>query len=60
MRRAKRGLDTDRALAMLWLSGGCHFGIASLETKTQTLTNLIRVRGLWFYLVRSWLLLNRG
>src|SRR5216684_777487 len=58
-RRAKRGLDTGRASAMLWLSGGCHFGIASLETKTETLTNLIRVRGLWFHLVRSWLLLNR-
>jgi hypothetical protein len=30
---------------------GMSFGIASLETKTETLTDLIRVRGLWFYLV---------
>ncbi len=53
-----QSLDTDRASAILWLSGECHFGIATLQTKTETLTNLIRVRGLWFYLVRYWLLLN--
>ena len=35
------------------------FENAASETETETLTNLIRVRGLWFYLVRSWLLLNR-
>jgi hypothetical protein len=29
------------------------------QTQTETLTDLICVRGLWFYLVRSWLLLNR-
>jgi hypothetical protein len=29
------------------------------KTKTKTLTDLIRVRGLWFYLVRRCLLLNR-
>src|SRR5271166_905216 len=55
-----QSLDTDRASAMLWLSGESHFGVASLETKTETLTDLIRVRGLWFYLVPYWLLLNRG
>jgi hypothetical protein len=55
-----QSLDTDRASATLWLFGKCHFGIATLQTKTETLTNLIRVRGLWFYLVRHWILLNRG
>src|SRR5713226_1216757 len=55
-----QSLDTDRASAMLWLSGECHFRIATLQTKTETLNNLIRVRGFWFYLVRPWLLLNRG
>jgi len=35
------------------------FGNAASKTKTETLTDLIRVRGLWFYLVRYWLLLNR-
>jgi hypothetical protein len=45
---------------MLWLSGACHFGNPASQTKTETLTDLIRVRGLWFYLVRYWLLLNRG
>src|SRR5208282_3475920 len=35
------------------------FGNAASQTKTETLTDLIRVRGLWFYLVRYWLLLNR-
>ena len=45
---------------MLWLSGPCHFVNPALQTKTETLTDLIRVRGLWFYLVRRWLLLNRG
>ena len=55
-----QSLDTDRASATLWLSGECHFRIATLQTKTETLSNLIRVRGLWFYLVRHWLLLNRG
>src|ERR1700674_4714686 len=54
-----QSLDTDRASAMLWLSGECHFRIATLQTKTETLNNLIRVRGLWFHLVRSLLLLNR-
>src|SRR5450759_4977294 len=54
-----QSLDTDRAPATLWLSGECHFGIATLQTKTQALSNLIRVRGLWFYLMRRWLLLNR-
>ena len=33
---------------------------AASKTKTETLTDLIRVRGLWFYLVRYWLLLNSG
>ena len=55
-----QSLDTERASATLWLSGECHFGIATLQTKTQTLSNPVRVRGLWFYLVRHWLLLNRG
>jgi hypothetical protein len=55
-----QSLDTGRASATLWLSGERHFGIATLQTKTETLSNLIRVRGLWFYLVRHWLLLNRG
>src|SRR5260370_29449201 len=55
-----QSLDTDRASATLWPSGECHFRIATLQTKTKTLTNLISVRGLWFYLVRHWLLLNRG
>jgi len=31
----------------------------TLQTETETLTDLIRVRGLWFYLVRCWLFLNR-
>src|ERR1019366_4080232 len=35
------------------------FGIAALQPQTETLTDLILVRGLWFYLVRHWLLLNR-
>src|SRR5208282_4475488 len=35
------------------------FGNAASKTKTETLTDLIRVRGLWFYRVRHWLLLNR-
>ncbi len=55
-----QSLDTDRASAALWLSGPSHFGIATLQTKTETLSNLIRVRRLWFYLVRHWLLLNCG
>ena len=55
-----QSLDTDRASATLWLSGICHFGISTLQTKTQTLTKLIRVHGLWLYFVRHWLLLNRG
>ena len=55
-----QSLDTDRASATLWLSGECHFGIATLQTKTETVSNLIRVRGFWFYLVRYWLVLNRG
>jgi hypothetical protein len=58
-RRAKRGLDTGRASAMLWLSGACHSGIPHHRPRPNTLTDLIRVRGLWFYLVRSYLLLNR-
>ena len=45
---------------MLWLSGACHSGMHASKTKTETLTDLIRMRGLRFYLVRSWLLLNRG
>ena len=36
------------------------FGNAASKTKTETLTDLIRVRGLWFYLVRYWLLLDGG
>lgn len=32
------------------------FGIAASQTQTETLTDLIRMRGLWFYLVRFWLL----
>src|SRR6266852_2620177 len=55
-----QSLDTDRASATLWLSGECHFRFATLQTKTKTLTNLISVRSLWFYLVRHCLLLNRG
>src|ERR1700687_4207765 len=55
-----QSLDTDRASATFWLSGGCHLRMATLQTKTETLSSLIRVRGLWFYLVRHWLLLNRG
>src|SRR6266852_2820712 len=55
-----QSLDTDRASATLWLSWECDFGIATLQTKTETLSNLIRVRGLWFYLGRHWLVLNRG
>src|SRR5580698_4483302 len=35
------------------------FGNTASKTKTETLTDLIRVRGLWFYLLRYWLLLNR-
>ncbi len=34
--------------------------LQNLETETQTLSNLIRVRGLWLNLVRYWLLPNRG
>src|SRR3982074_3109132 len=55
-----QSLDTDRASATLWLSGECHFRISTLETKTETLGNLIGGRGLLFYFVRHWLLLNRG
>jgi hypothetical protein len=55
-----QSLDTDRASATLWLSGECRFGMRHLQTKTETLTNLIRVRGLWFYLLRHRLLLNCG
>src|SRR6266478_5987630 len=55
-----QSLDTDRASATLWPSGEYHFRIATLQTETETLTDLIRVRGLWFYLVRRLLLLNRG
>jgi len=40
-----QSLDTERASATLWLSGECHFGIATLQTKTQTLSNPVRVRG---------------
>ena len=36
------------------------FGNAGSQTKAETLSNLIRVRGLWLYLLRHWLLLNRG
>src|SRR5580704_15289344 len=36
------------------------FGNAASKTKTETLTDLIRVPGLWFYLVSRWLLLNGG
>src|SRR5208283_2899180 len=39
---------------------GMSFGNAASKTKTETLTDLIRMRGLWFYLVRHLLLLNRG
>ena len=35
------------------------FGNAASQTQTETLTDVIRVRGLWFYLLRYWLLLNR-
>ena len=35
------------------------FGNAASKTKTETLTDLIRVRGLFFYLVRHWFLLSR-
>jgi len=31
-----------------------------LENLKMSVIDLIRVRGLWFYLVRCWLLLNRG
>src|SRR5713226_3755422 len=55
-----QSLDTDRASATLWLSGECHFRIATLQTKTETLIDLIRVRGSWLYVLRHWLLLNRG
>src|SRR5260370_20464735 len=55
-----QSLDTDRASATLWLSGERHFRIATLQPKTETLSSVIRVRGLWFYFVRHWLLLNRG
>jgi len=58
--RGRRALTLAFAPRLIiQLSGGCHFGIASLETKTEALTDLIRVGGLWFYLVQSLLLLNR-
>src|ERR1035438_4526013 len=62
---ARRGtrsqsLDTDRASATLWLSGECHSGIQNLKTKAETLSNVVRVRGLWLYFLRHRLLLNRG
>ena len=36
------------------------FGNATSQTKAETPRNLIRVRGLWLYLLRHWVLLNRG
>ena len=64
-----RLLDRERGArsAALTLAGlgytpairGMSFGNAASKTKTETLTDLIRVRGLWFYLLRYWLLLNR-
>ena len=35
MRRAKRGLDTGRASATLWLSGASHSGMPSLKLQEQ-------------------------
>src|SRR6266436_7317215 len=55
-----QSLDTARASDTLWLSGECHFRPTTLQPQTETLSSLIRVRGLWFYLMRHWLLLNRG
>src|SRR5258708_6713592 len=54
-----QSLDTDRASATLWPSGECHLRIATLQTETETLSNLIRVRGSWLYVLRHWLWLNR-
>jgi hypothetical protein len=45
-----QSLDTDRASATLRLSGECHFRIATSQTKTETLSSLIRVRGFWLLL----------
>ncbi len=42
-----RGLDTGRASAKLRLSGNVSES-ASSQAKTETLTDLICVRGLWF------------
>src|SRR5713226_2190489 len=36
------------------------FGNTESQTKAETLNNLVRVRGLRLYLLRHWLLLNRG
>src|SRR5208337_3289180 len=36
------------------------FGNAGSQTEAEALSNLIRVRGLWLYLLRHWFLLNRG
>src|ERR1700687_5016775 len=36
------------------------FGNATSQDKHEALTNLIRVRGLSLYLLRHWLLMNRG
>jgi len=44
-RRAKRGLDTGRASAMLLLSGECHLG-SGLHAHTKSLTNLMDMGGL--------------
>ena len=53
--RPLHGTGLGYALAIRGMS----FRITMLQTKTETLSDFIRVRGLWFYLVRYWLLLNR-
>jgi hypothetical protein len=40
-------------LLPLWLSGECHSGLAYSRDLDRTLTDPIRVRGLWFYLASS-------
>jgi hypothetical protein len=55
-----QSLDTDRASATLGYPGNVISESQTLQTETETLSNLIRVRGSWLYVLRHWLWLNRG